>query len=108
MEKLELSEIELLFGEKLDSTIFTWQNHCSIVGTSVLTIFNRAEESNDLFNSNFECRGWCYSDSLIVRSKDTGIAVMLWDKHSKCDVWCHVSNDLSVTLFRLWELKNKQ
>jgi hypothetical protein len=33
---------------------------------------------------------------------------MLWDKHSKCDVWCHVSNDLSVTLFRLWELKNKQ
>jgi hypothetical protein len=108
METLELSQIELLFGEKLDSTIFTWENYCGIVGISILRIFDRAEKSKNLFNPDFECRGWCYSDSLIVRSKDTGISIMLWDKNSKSDVWCHVSNDLCVTLYRMFKLKNNK
>lgn len=29
-----------LFGERLDSTIFTWQNYCGTVGVSVLQIFD--------------------------------------------------------------------
>jgi hypothetical protein len=109
MERLELSQIESLFGEKLDSTIFTWQSYCGTRGISVIRIFDRTEDDNGLFNDRFDCRGWCYSDSLIGGfSKPSGIAVMLTDKENNFeDVWCHINNAFQVTLFRLWELKKK-
>jgi hypothetical protein len=93
----------MLFGEKLDSTIFTWQKYCGTRGLSVIRIF---DTDSGIFNVRFDCRGWCHSDSLIGGfSKPSGIAVMLWDTVQLEDVWCHISDEFQVTLFRGWELR---
>jgi hypothetical protein len=103
MDKLSRDQINMLFGEKLDSTIFTWQSYCGTRGVSVIRIF---DNDNGLFNVRFDCRGWCHSDSLIGGfSKPSGIAVMLWDTVQLEDVWCHISDEFQVTLFRGFNLR---
>lgn len=103
MERLTRDQLNMLFGEKLDSTIFTWQSYCGTRGVSVIRIF---DTENDLFNVRFDCRGWCFSDSLMGGfSKPSGIAVMLWDNENLEDVWCHISEDLQQTLFVRFKLK---
>lgn len=95
-------QAEKIFGEKLDSTIFTWQNYCGVTGVSVLTIF---DYDNGMINSRFICEGWCEAGSLISNmSKTQGVAIMLWDKDNKEQVWCHVSKDLTDTLYKWNEL----
>ncbi|MFA5207399.1 MAG: hypothetical protein WC428_01965 [Candidatus Paceibacterota bacterium] len=103
MDKLSRNQINILFGEKLDSTIFTWLNYCGTRGVSVIHIFNN---DNGLFNVRFDCRGWCFSDSLLSGfSKSSGIAVMLWDNEKLEDVWCHISDEFQITLFRGFNLR---
>ena len=78
-------------------------------GVSVLHIFDRFEDENwNLFNPRFVCEGWCESNSLIVRSRETGVAIMLWDKDNKQEIWCHISKDMANTLYKLNELKNEE
>jgi len=104
--KYTAEQIEKVFGEKLDSTNFTWQYYCGTRGVSVLTILDM-ETSLDIFNPRFTCEGWCYGDSLLGGfSKPNGIAVMLWDKEDEERVWCHISSDLFDTLYIGWQLKN--
>ena len=93
-----------LFGENLDSTIFTWQNYCGTVGVSVITIF---DDDNEILNPRFTCEGWCKSDSLIVKSRKTGVAIMLWDKKLEEQVWCHMSEDLIDTMYLKDEISNR-
>ena len=52
--------------------------------------------------------GWCESNSLIVRSRETGVSIMLWDKDNKQEIWCHISKDMANTLYKLNELKNEE
>ena len=81
--KYTAEQIEKVFGEKLDSTNFTWQYYCGTRGVSVLTILDM-ETALDIFNPRFTCEGWCYGDSLLGGfSKPNGIAVMLWDKEDE-------------------------
>jgi hypothetical protein len=100
--KLTEKEIEKMFGEKIDSTKFTWQRYCGTRGVSVIRIF---DNDNDIFNNRFTCDGWCYNHSLIGGlSKPEGIAVMLWDNEGKHLVWCHISMDYLDTLYKTWWL----
>jgi hypothetical protein len=99
-------QIEQVFGEKLDSTTFTWQKYCGSRALSVITIF---DNDNDIFNKRFVCEGWCYSDSLIGGfSVPKGIAVMLWDKEEKHQVWCHISVDFLDSLYKGWILRKSK
>ena len=104
MKELSTEQITLLFGEKLDSTIFIGENASRILGLSHLLIF---DTDNGIINERFMIEGWCYSNSLSYLSKEHGIAIMLWDKKEKHSVWCHISVDYSTTLFRKFELIKK-
>jgi hypothetical protein len=102
--ELTIEQVNLLFGEKLDSTIFTWQKHCSIRGVSVITIF---DNDHEMLNKRFVLQGWCDASSLQGGySKQNGFAIMLWDKKERKKLWCHVSVDLSTTWLRRYELIN--
>lgn len=108
----EYEQAEKLFGEKLDSTIFTWDLYCGSQGISVLRIFDTPAEFGDdaldkIFSSEFICEGWCDASSLIVRPKSNGVAVMLWYKEEQCQVWCHVSKVFLETLYRRKQLSEK-
>lgn len=107
-EAMTLNQIEMLFGEKLDSTIFTWDNYCGTMGYSLISIYDvdRNRNPKAVINDQFECRGWCYANNLMVRDKAYGIAIMLWDKIDKEDVWCHCSDDMLETLFSCWMVAN--
>jgi hypothetical protein len=108
MKILSEIQIEMLFGERLDSTIFTWDNYCGTKGYSLVMMYDTHHNKNEnaVINDQFECRGWCYAGSLIVRSRNNGIAIMLWDKKDKEDVWCHCSDDMLETLQILWMAVN--
>lgn len=100
--ELTVEQVEKMFGEKLDSTIFTWQKYCGTRGVSVLTIF---DNDNEMLNDRFLLEGWCNAHSLPCISKNEGFAIMLWDKKSKNKVWCHISVDYSTTLYHRFELR---
>lgn len=101
-----------LFGERLDSTIFTWQSWCCNVGVSTLRIFDggdgHSQNDDKIFNKRFICEGWCDGGSLIVRPRTQGIAIMVWDKELEEKVWCHVSDDFLDTLYVGYILINKE
>jgi hypothetical protein len=106
--ELTTEQIELLFGERLDSTIFTGDNYCCYRGYGCYDIYNTDKNINELalINDKYECRGWCYAGSLIMRSRPEGIAIMLWHKKNREEIWCHCSLDMLGTLFNMWMITN--
>ena len=98
MESFNVSIISQLWGEKLDSTSFTWLNHASICGTSSMDILNMEDWKNNrnLVKRRFEIIGWCYASNLTVRPRLDAIAVMFWDSQAKQEVWCHISETLLI------------
>lgn len=98
-----IKQITELFGDKLDSTTFTWQYYCGTRGVSVLIIFYA--NNGVTFNSRFICEGWCYGHSLMGGMDKKGLAVMLWDKEDGEKVWCHISPEYFETLYISYKSK---
>ena len=97
-----VEDIKELFNERLDSSLFESQKWVGLNGISIITVFD--SDSGRPVNRRFDCRGWCYSDSLKVKSKSNGIAIMLFDNETREEVWCHVSMTLLETLYRKYQL----
>ena len=104
MKELTVEQTTELFGEKLNSTTFSWKNYCGSRGVSVLTIFDTDDE---IVNKRFIIQGWCNANNLNCNSKNSGFALMMWDKKEKNKIWCHISVNFSTTLFRKYELSKK-
>ena len=98
MEKFNVFIIEKLWGERLDSSLFTWLNHASVLGTSSTEILNiiTSDRSLRIINSRFDAIGWCYGSNLYVRPRLDAIGVMFWDNEQKQEVWCHVTKTLNI------------
>lgn len=98
MESFNISIIEKLWGERLDSSRFTWLNHSGVLGMSSMDILNvvRSDGSLRIVNHRFDVIGWCYGSSLLVRPSVDSIAVMFWDNDEKQEIWCHVTRTLNV------------
>lgn len=101
MKDLTYEEIVVLIGDNLDSTTFTWDNHCGTLGVSSITIF---DSDRSLVNDRFSILGWCYADKLIAKWKPKGIAIKLWDRKEEQKVWCHISDVFLDTLLCKFEL----
>lgn len=93
----------MIFGTKMNSTSFTWNRYCGQRGVSIYYIFG----DDDIFTERYKCLGWCFANTLPVKSKDTGIAVMLWDECENNKVWCHISGSYLDTLIKKYKLQNK-
>jgi hypothetical protein len=108
-EILSQEQIEMLFGERLDSSIFTWDNYCGTMGYSLIDIYDRHFNDNSMavINDKYECRGWCYASQLTVRNRAYGIAIMLWEKNNREQTWCHCSDDMLDMVLDLWMEVNK-
>ena len=102
MESVSTSVIELLFGERLDSSNFVWLNHVAVCGTSTADIFNIAgwPSKREITTSRFKILGWCLGGNLTVRPKTDALGIMFWDIEQNQEVWCHVSKTL-VLLFSI-------
>lgn len=98
---MEEKKIEQLFGEKLDSTVFTWDNYCGTMGYSLVDMYDtRVDKRQEklVFNEKYTCLGWCHATSLSVRPRTNGYAVMLWHKQDKVETWCHVTEVITECL----------
>lgn len=99
-------EIVKYFGHTIPSTGFTWNRYCGQREVSLYIIFEHIGGS--LFSNRFECLGWCYASSLPIRSREDGIAVMLWDTSEGNKVWCHISWVYMDTLIKLVQLHSHE
>lgn len=98
MESLNVSIVEKLYGERLDSSLFEWLNYASVCGTSSGDILNIDDwhGSQRVVNHRFKIIGWCYGSNLRVRPRIDSIALMVWDTVQEREVWCHVSRTLII------------
>jgi hypothetical protein len=99
-----MEEVNKVFGQKLNSSLFTWDNYCGQLGFSVLKVFS--DTKNNIVNSDYILEGWCYANALQIRPREEGIAIMLLDIESDEHFWCHVNKDYMETLERLYDLRN--
>lgn len=106
MESYTERHICEMFGQRLDSTSFTWEKYCGVVGVSVIAIFDY-ERAGNILNERFSCEGWCFANSLKVRPKSEGIAIMMYDQEEQEQVWCHISSDFFDTLYNLFKISVK-
>lgn len=96
-----------VFGDQLNSTHFTWEKYCGQRGVSTITIF---DNEHDLLNKRFILCGWCHGESLPVRPRTSGYALMVYDREAEISeesVWCHVSDIFAETLVRKFNLIKK-
>jgi hypothetical protein len=98
MKELTTKQLELLFGERLDSTTFTWDNYCGTIGYSLVDMYDTRQHKDLTFNIKYDCLGWCYANSLAVRTRTNGYAVMLWHKADGVKTWCHISESMAESL----------
>lgn len=98
MENFDVSVIEKLWGERLDSSLFTWLNHSGVMGLSSMDILNvvRTDPRIHVVNPRFDVTGWCYGGSLDMRPRPDSLAVMFWDRQERQEVWCHVTKTLVI------------
>jgi hypothetical protein len=98
MRSLDVSVNVKLWGERLDSSLFTWLNHASILGIGSMDILNivRTDPRTHIVNPRFEATGWCYGDSLDLRPRPDALGVMFWDKVERQEVWCHVTKTIVI------------
>ena len=99
-----MEEVNKIFGQKLNSSLFTWDNYCGQLGYSVLKVFDHRD--NEIINSDYILEGWCYANTLQIRSREEGIAIMLLNIESGEHFWLHVSKEFMQTLERWYDLRN--
>ncbi len=73
-----------LFGEEMNPDSFTYDKYCGFVGISAYQIFGL----DNKLSKEFVPLGWCDASKLKIRPR-TGIAIMLWSKEFKEELWCH-------------------
>lgn len=92
---IKQKDIVKMFGDEIDSSNFTWDRYCGVVGIPIISIFDNPAA---LYNPQYKAIGWCRADKLPVRPRSQGIAIMFIEKTDEELFWTHVSDEFLETL----------